>query len=317
MLRVTIYGLDNGKDQKMGSIAWDGKKLIPSNAMMRQIMQKPVWVADASGIEDVYAKDDPLRFLKSLHLHYKGIALRAGEAEDDGTANAYNPEEPRRADGKFGSGDSGEPSGSDDADKGKSPSSDAGELSASRAGAIARKVAGTIKNTIKKAAGKIDDELNNGVTSIIDGVKTRSPRTIAYGIAQAVTSSYNYVHEEVFEFALSQHSIKGIHGIAATGANLAAAVWTKSLKKVIGSFGSLLHGLVGNADDEDSQNSDERMFDGSKNSVDALVLDHATRGTLEGLKVLWQELGITAPLPKAMDVRDNLWQRLRSAARGD
>ncbi len=83
MLRSRILAADKvSLDHELGVVTLDGDtlKISPDDHVMRNILEKPLWLIDG----DLYAKDDPEKFIKSLYLHYKSAYFRATKAEDDG-----------------------------------------------------------------------------------------------------------------------------------------------------------------------------------------------------------------------------------------
>lgn len=100
-------------------------------------------------------------------------------------------------------------------------------------GLVGRAIAG-IKGAFAKLGAAIDDELNGGASTILGGVKSASPAMIREGIGQAVTSSIQCVHEEVFEAAMAQASFGGAHMAGVVGAKVLAAGQVALLKAAAG-----------------------------------------------------------------------------------
>ena len=78
-LKVEVYKLDNeGTDRKAGAIYLDGAELTASDdsQLLKNILELPI----QSDGKRLYAKDDPERFMRSLHENYTSPYLRCTKA---------------------------------------------------------------------------------------------------------------------------------------------------------------------------------------------------------------------------------------------
>lgn len=78
---VFVYTADDeGQEQEMGSVIWDGDELtVVSNDgsdFMERLLEQPVFSADD---EDISSNDDPQEWFNTLHRHYKGSRMWATE----------------------------------------------------------------------------------------------------------------------------------------------------------------------------------------------------------------------------------------------
>jgi hypothetical protein len=83
-LKVEVYGLDSeANDEKRGEIVWDGKQMTASDdsLLLKNIMSQPLWM---KGGKELYAKDDPEFFMRSLCVHYSGSYVRCSKARNFG-----------------------------------------------------------------------------------------------------------------------------------------------------------------------------------------------------------------------------------------
>lgn len=75
--QVEIHGWNRwtAEPELKGTIVWDGEKLIPSNEDMRHVIDDPIRIMGEQDVID--AKIEPERFLRSLHLMYRGSYFTA------------------------------------------------------------------------------------------------------------------------------------------------------------------------------------------------------------------------------------------------
>lgn len=87
MLTVEVHGVSNdGEPRTIGTIAWDGKRIVgtPANdAAIKMILEEPAAKFNEEGPDGTFltAKDGEA-FLKALYLNYNGTRLRVSKAEE-------------------------------------------------------------------------------------------------------------------------------------------------------------------------------------------------------------------------------------------
>lgn len=81
MYRVEIHGVSNGEDALIGYVLLDGDTLsvLPEIPELEDILEEPIFMADGT---DLYAKDDPKKFMENLSRHYRGTGMRASELQE-------------------------------------------------------------------------------------------------------------------------------------------------------------------------------------------------------------------------------------------
>lgn len=75
-MRVSFFGLENGKDTPKGSITWSGSEFIldpPDSQLLASVLEDVIAVGD----KRIMAKREPVQFLLALPLQYKSAYLRA------------------------------------------------------------------------------------------------------------------------------------------------------------------------------------------------------------------------------------------------
>ena len=83
MLTSTIRAIRDGVQVTVGTISWDGTDIVPSphdDETLSKILQDPVFVSGPDGMVDVYASDDPEKFVRNLYKHYKSAYFNASKA---------------------------------------------------------------------------------------------------------------------------------------------------------------------------------------------------------------------------------------------
>lgn len=173
---------------------------------------------------------------------------------------------------------------------------------------IAKKVGAGLKSGIKKVAVAIDKELNGGGATIIQGMKNRSPAMIAQGIAQAVTSSYNYVHQEVWENAAAQLNFGGAHMVGKTAAKVAMVAEVALLRGVSKFLRKL--GLREATAGKQLSVSSETMF-GGDNAVDDLIVSYSVKAIKKALAAVYEQAGVKRDIPSDDKIRYRLLKQLR------
>jgi hypothetical protein len=140
--------------------------------------------------------------------------------EKRATRNAAE-DEPREEKGRWTSG-------------GSSESTSHEEKAKSIVGSLKEKVTAGVKAGVAAAIKGLDEKALGGISVILGGIKAKNPLAVARGVASIVDSIFEYVHTEVFENALSEHSIPG------------AAVATKGTNLLLKGVGKALKGLTRN-----------------------------------------------------------------------
>jgi hypothetical protein len=85
MLTVDMYI----GDERIGSISLDKgkfslKRSFKYTELFREVMREPIYLPKNDNLVDIFAKDDPELFMKSLCLHYKsGMGLHATRAKEE------------------------------------------------------------------------------------------------------------------------------------------------------------------------------------------------------------------------------------------
>lgn len=80
-LTVEIHGIENGEDGLLGTITWSGKEfsIDPEVPVLRDVLKLPLALP---GGDELFSSEDPERFMKELHRHYRGTGLRASKAKE-------------------------------------------------------------------------------------------------------------------------------------------------------------------------------------------------------------------------------------------
>lgn len=108
----------------------------------------------------------------------------------------------------------------------------AGRQTLARGKAVAAKVKSGIAKGVGAALDAIDQESKGGISLLAGALASRSPTMAAAGAAHLFNSVFQCVHEEVFENALSQHSIPGAHAVGMVASSLAVKAEQGMLKAV-------------------------------------------------------------------------------------
>ena len=84
MLTVTFHGIKQGRNALLGSLSWDGHRLIPQPPgarVLAMVLGQPV--CDVIAGKTYAAKQDPAGFLHALHKQYRSPYFQASMAHDD------------------------------------------------------------------------------------------------------------------------------------------------------------------------------------------------------------------------------------------
>lgn len=114
-----------------------------------------------------------------------------------------------------------------------------GKATLAKGAELAGKVKSGLKAGVEKALSAVDAESKGGISLIAHGVKDKSVTAVAQGAASLFNSVFMCVHEEVFENALSQHSIPGAHAIGMVAASVAVKAEQGLLKAIAWSWSKL------------------------------------------------------------------------------
>ena len=165
---------------------------------------------------------------------------------------------------------------------------------------VAGHVKGAVTTGVKKALDGLDEETRNGPSMILGGVANRSPAAVAHGISQMVSMVYENVHQEIYELAMSDHSMAGAHLVgkmagkglaAAEGALLKATAWAMTkAKKSLGLSESL-----------------ELTEGGTLSPLDEAILGAAAEAALDALRHVYEEAGVSTEL---MPTKEQMVERL-------
>ena len=78
-MQVKVWALQGGEDTMIGTLSWDGEKIVPSSGakILSQILNGELRRAGKR-----YTSADGPAFLAELHKHYTGAYLRVGKVTD-------------------------------------------------------------------------------------------------------------------------------------------------------------------------------------------------------------------------------------------
>lgn len=160
---------------------------------------------------------------------------------------------------------------------------------------LASKAKEGLHAAISKGLEALDSK--GGVSLIFHGVTKLDAGAMAAGAGILFSSVFEDVHEEVFENALSQHSLPGAHAIGVVAAGAAAKAEGVMLKAVAWSLAQTKLALVGHEAEMEFNFTDE-------------AIQMAATAARNTLKALYKEAGVNAPLPSTKEMTKRLKARL-------
>lgn len=163
--------------------------------------------------------------------------------------------------------------------------------------ALADKAKAGLHTAIHKGLEALDTK--GGVSLILHGVKKLDASAMAAGAGVLFGAVFEDVHEEVFENALSQHSLPGAHAIGVVAAGAAAKVEGALIKAVAWSFARTKLALVGHEAIETWNFTDE-------------AIEMAVDAALNTLQELYKDAGVEAELPDSKDMVKRVKKRLEA-----
>ncbi len=82
-MKVTIHGLEDGKDIVRGALVLEGGEIVarpPGMMRLQTILDEPV--RDQKTGKPIWAETNPEAFLRNLKFTYRSAYLRAGDVEE-------------------------------------------------------------------------------------------------------------------------------------------------------------------------------------------------------------------------------------------
>ena len=170
-------------------------------------------------------------------------------------------------------------------------------------------VRGAVTAGVRKAIDGLDEESRNGASLLLGGIKSRSPAAVAAGVGQLVSMVYENIHQEVYELAMSDHSIPGAHLVGKTGGKALAAGEKALLKAVAWAMhrGKRALGLAESV----------APSAGELSKLDRAMLHAAAEAAVESVRHLYEQAGVPAELaPSAEQMAARLHKSLLQRAKG-
>jgi hypothetical protein len=112
-----------------------------------------------------------------------------------------------------------------------------GQAAISRGKVIAEKAKEGIKKGVEAALSALDEESRGGISLIAGGLASGDAGAMTAGASSLFNAVFTNVYEEIFELALSQHSMPGAHAVGMVASTAAAKLETGLLKAVAWAWG--------------------------------------------------------------------------------